>query len=120
MSEFIPARVWRNTFPAQDHPTDLQRPGNICKIPAGNVGRKGIDVMEDGSIVIGPKVYFDDVLAFLLGCQKSNPGLKSEIKNLMAETIDAADRRNFEKGGHCYNHSPEEANHNWKNLEGFF
>ena len=106
-------REFRNTFPTQAHPTDLDQPGNLCKIGPGAYG-DNVHVDEKGTITISPKAYADDVVAFVLGCMRKNPTVSNEIKGYLAQFLDAMDERAVTR--HGYSNSKAEADYVWKRI----
>jgi hypothetical protein len=117
--EEFSSRIWRNEFPMNDQETDIQLRGNICKLK--ETGSPLITLDDDRRIIISHKAYFDDVLAFVLGCVKTNPNIPLEIKRLLGKCIDLADERHFAPHGHHYSHSGDETRtYRWTTLERLF
>ena len=56
------SRMTRHQISTEPPTVDLERPGNMCKFPANQYGKR-IVVAEDGTITIDKKAYADDVVA---------------------------------------------------------
>lgn len=107
------SRAIRHALVASPPDADVARPGNFAKLAAGQYA-KHITVKEDGTIVIGPDAYADDVVAFVAGAIASNPTIGNPIKQHLADFVDAMDERAVAR--HGYSHSPEEAAFVWTKL----
>lgn len=66
-----------------------------------------ITVCDDGSIVIEPKAFVDDIVAFLSGAIETNPTIDPVIKSQLRHFVHLMDARAVQK--HGYSHSPNEA-----------
>lgn len=104
-------------------PTEQQQaatgtaPGNTAKLAPGTYGSH-FTVNADGSILVAPGAYPDDVLAFVLGCSLTNPTLSHNIRARLGEVIDAYDERAVER--HGYSHNPAEAAYKWQSVHQYF
>lgn len=99
----------------------MSTPSNFAKVATGDyvTASSGdnslVRVNDDGSILISPKAYVDDVGAFCYGAIRSNPTISDEIKNHLARFIDDMDVRALTR--HGYSHScDEERTLVWKQI----
>lgn len=72
---------------------------------------KHITVQDDGTIVIDPKAYADDVVAFVSAAIATNPTIGDEIKQTLVRFVDLMDARAVDRHGYLANH--EEALLKW-------
>lgn len=107
-------RSFRNNFSIDGTTRDENSSSRFAQIPAGGYCKNKITVNEDGSVHVSHKVFADELLAFTLGCIRSNPTIPDEIKAKLGEVIDLMDARAVKK--HGYSYSPEEAAHEWKSV----
>lgn len=105
------AREFRNNFAIIGAERNADSKSRFAQVPVGGYCKGKIIVNDDGSVTVSHKVFADELLAFTLGCMKSNPGISNEIKSKLGEVIDMMDARAVAK--HNYSHSPEEAAHTW-------
>jgi len=108
------SRAIRHALVASPPAADVARPGNFAKLAPGAY-TKHIEIKDDGTIVIGPGAYADDVVAFVSGAIASNPTIAKEIKQHLVEFVDAMDARAVAR--HGYSASPEEAAFEWMLLQ---
>jgi hypothetical protein len=106
------SRQDRHAFIASPAASDMKRPGNLCKWPAGTYGKIRVD--DDGTIVVSHKAYADDVVAFVAGAIESNPTIADEIKNRLRAFVDDMDARAVAR--HGYSQSADEAAFTWTPL----
>lgn len=104
------SRLTRHQIATTPPDVDLARPGNMCKFPAGQYGKR-IAVADDGTITIDKKAYVDDVVAFAFGSIRSNPTIHESVKLHLARFVDAMDARADER--HGYSHSETERDFTW-------
>ena len=108
------SRSFRNNFSTQGATHNAESKSRFAQVPAGTYDKGKIVVQENGSVLISEKVFADEVLAFVLGCMKTNPTINNSIKAKLGEVIDAMDARAVAK--HGYSHSKEEAAHAWTSV----
>lgn len=113
------SRARRNYFtnPKSERPFGAPKSGKnrfTGDLLPGEYAKDGRIVLnEDGSVTFSNKVFFDDILAFVLFAVEGNPTLAASIKNQLRVTIEAADERAVAK--HGYDASPEERDAGWTN-----
>lgn len=84
--------------------------GRFCQALAGTY--RHIEVKPDGTIVISPKAYADDVVAFVSASIASNPTIADSIKAHLTAFLDDMDARAVAR--HGYADDPNEAAVVWK------
>ena len=107
-------RGFRCNFARNGVERNAESQSRFAQVAPGGYCKNKITVNEDGTVLVGHKVFADELLAFTLGCMKTNPGISDEIKAKLGEVIDMMDARAYAK--HQYNHSPEEAAFNWESV----
>lgn len=93
----------------------MSTPSNFAKVAPGNYtsdGETRVRVQEDGSIWISRNAYADDVVAFVLGCIRSNPTIADGIKLALADFVDLMDARAVKR--HGYSNSQAEKDFSWE------
>jgi hypothetical protein len=83
--------------------------GRFYQGPAGRF--RNITVQPDGTIVISPKAYADDVVAFVSAAISTNPNISQTLKDFLIDFIDDMDMRAVKR--HGYSHNLDEASVNW-------
>lgn len=84
--------------------------GRFCQSLAGTY--RHIEVKPDGTIVISPKAYADDVVAFVSASIATNPTIDSSIKAHLTRFLDDLDARAVAR--HGYAADPNEAAVVWR------
>lgn len=88
---------------------DTMVKGRFYHGPVG--GYRHIQVAADGTIVIGPKAFADDVVAFVSASIASNPAIDDAIKAHLTRFLDDMDARAVAR--HGYDHDANEAAVPW-------
>lgn len=84
---------------------------NFAKVTPGWYGDH-IQVDKDGGVLIFPKAYADDVVAFVAGCLHHHAGITPNIQYCLVDFVNKMDERAMVV--HGYDASPEEAAYVWK------
>lgn len=106
------SREFRNISVVDGILTDGDRPGNFAKVRSGEYAVGKINVSGDGTIIISPDAYADDVIAFVYGTIKKHPGISDDIKDHLKQFVDKMDDRAV--AHHGYSNSSEEKQHVWR------
>ena len=105
------SRAFRNRFPTESS-CDPERPGNWARLPVGTYCAGKIEVRNDGSVLISPDAYVDDVVALAAGAIRLHPGISYDAKSHLHAFIQAMDTRALEI--HGYSESAAERNYQWR------
>jgi hypothetical protein len=96
---------------------DMSNPSNFAKLLPGTYGTTShalITVNADGSVLISPKAYADDVVAFVLGAIANNPTIAAPIKQTLADFVNKMDARAVSR--HGYSDSADEKAYAWSDI----
>ena len=111
---FISDRESRCGLPLCGESIDVSaRPGGI-KLPQGQVTQH-VFVRADGSMVIDPAAYLDDVISVLLYAALLNPIMDEGVRVLLARTLDRMDARAVAR--HGYSGSEADRTASWISVE---
>ncbi len=112
-------REFRNRFPLEaGQYFNKETPSSFAKLHPGFYADGKIELKEDGTIVISPKAYADDVVAFVAGGMSTNPTLDQSIVTHLHHFLNEMDLRSFAR--HGYSFSPEQADAGWSTLSLYY
>lgn len=96
----------------------IDNPSNFAKTKPGRYGTAShpdlVNVTATGEVVISKHAYVDDVVAFCLGAIRSNSSISDDIKQQLANFVNAMDARAV--GKHQYSKSIAEKDYVWNNV----
>lgn len=108
------SREFRNKASKATLPFDGSNPSRFAKIPPGTYGTEGVKIVvnPDGSILIPPDAYADDVVAFVASTINGHGGIDSSIKEHLHKFVNDMDERAVNI--HGYSGNVKERDYVWQ------